>query len=258
DQLERILADRGERVAGIISELPTNPLVQTPDIEQLYELAQKHEVALIADPTVSSVLNVDVLPYCDVLVTSLTKYVSHEGDVLMGAIALGSHSQFFEELKPLIAAYAEPPFHGDVSRVVEQLDRMEEVARTVNANTIALAEFFENHPGVKKTFWAYGGDNRERYEKIEKEPGCPGSMITIDLVKPVEEFYDTCRISKGPSFGMDRTLMSPFMYMAHYDIVSREDGKDELRAYGLNPDLIRISVGTEPIEQIIAAFDEAL
>mgnify|MGYP003314219678 CR=1 FL=1 len=83
-------------------------------------------------------------------------------------------------------------------------------------------------------------------------------MITIDLVKPVAKFYDNCRIPKGPSFGMDRSLMSPFMYMAHYDIISSPTGRDELLEYGLNPDLIRISVGTEPIDQIIAAFDEAL
>lgn len=258
DALAAVLAEQGGRVAGIIAELPTNPLVQTPDIDRLFELARSHGVALIVDPTVSSILNVDLLPYCDLLVTSLTKYVSHEGDVLMGAVVLAANSPFFEALASLIGIYAEPPFHADVSRVVEQLGRMDEVARIVNANTLALAAFFEQHPGVKKVFWAYGGDNRPRYEKIEKEPGSPGSMVTIDLVKPVAAFYDVCRISKGPSFGMERTLMSPFMYMAHYDIVSREDGKDELRAYGINPDLIRISVGTEPIEQIIAAFDEAL
>ena len=57
---------------------------------------------------------------------------------------------------------------------------------------------------------------------------------------------------------MNITLMSPFMYMAHYDFVSTEAGRADLLSYGLNPDLLRIAVGTEPIEQIIAAFDEVL
>lgn len=258
DELAAILADQGDKVAGIISEIPTNPLVQTTDPDRLLELARHYGVALMVDPTVSSIVNVDVLPFCDVLVTSLTKYVSHEGDVLMGAVALQSESPFYEELKNNLSDFVEPPYYRDVHRVSEQLSSIESIAEIVNLNTQKLAEFFAGHRGVKKVYWVNADDNAGRYQKIEKEPGSPGSMITIDLVKPVAEFYDLCRISKGPSFGMDRTLMSPFMYMAHYDIISKPTGRDELLEYGLNPDLIRISVGTEPIEQIIAAFDEAL
>lgn len=258
DVLEGILDERGHEVAGIISEMPTNPLVQTPDMERLLHLTRKYGVALVVDPTVSSVLNVDVLPFTDVLVTSLTKYVSHEGDVMMGAIALQSNSPFYDALKSGIEQHVEPPYHRDVRRVVAQLPGMETVADQVNANTLKLAAYFENHPGVRNTHWAYSSGNAERYCKIEKNAGSPGSMITIDLVKPLVEFYNRCRISKGPSFGMDLTLMSPFMYMAHYDLVSEKSGQKDLKSYGINPDLIRISVGTEPIEQIIEAFEEAL
>ncbi len=256
--LEAILEERGDQVAGLISEMPTNPLVQTPDPERLLALTRKYGVALVVDPTVSSIVNVDTLPYCDVLVTSLTKYVSHEGDVMMGAVALQSESPLYEELKPHIAKFVEPPYSGDVARVAEQLDNIESIAKIVNANTVQLANFFEDHAGVKCVYWVGAPSNSDRYHKIEKDEGCTGGMITIDLVKPVAEFYDKCRIPKGPSFGMDRTLMSPFMYMAHYDIISSSTGRDQLLEYGLNPDLIRISVGTESIDQIIAAFDEAL
>lgn len=258
DVLEAILEERGEEVAGLISEMPTNPLVQTPDPERLLELSRKYDVALVVDPTVSSIVNVDTLPYCDVLVTSLTKYVSHEGDVMMGAAALQSESPLYEELKLYLAEFLEPPCLGDVSRLAEQLDNIESIAEIVNKNTVQLAKFLEGHAGVKRVFWVAADENIERYQKIEKDAGCTGGMITIDLVKPVAKFYDNCRIPKGPSFGMDRSLMSPFMYMAHYDIISSPTGRDELLEYGLNPDLIRISVGTEPIDQIIAAFDEAL
>ena len=258
DELESILKSRGFEVAGIISEMPTNPLVQTPDVERLVNLARTYGVALVVDPTVSSIINVDVLPFTDVLVTSLTKYVSHEGDVMMGVVALQPESPFYDELKSSIDKHIEPPYHRDVKRVADQFLNVESVAKLVNENTIKLAAYFEGHPGVRNTHWAYGADNAERYRKIEKDADCPGSMITIDLVKPLAEFYDNCRIRKGPSFGMEITLMSPFMYMAHYDLVSEETGRDDLNGYGINPDLVRISVGTEPIEEIIAAFDEAL
>ncbi|MCZ6674670.1 MAG: PLP-dependent transferase [Verrucomicrobia bacterium] len=258
DELAAILADRGDKVAGIISEMPTNPLVQTPDVERLLELSRKHGVALIVDPTVSSIVNVDALPFTDVLVTSLTKYISHEGDVLMGALALQSESPFYDELKGLIAEHVEPPYHRDVQRVADQLNNIETIAETVNGNTMKLAEFFQGHSGVRNLYWSYGEAQIDAYKKIEKDADSPGCMITIDLKKPVTEFYDPCRISKGPSFGMDLTLMSPYMYMAHYDMVSEKSGREELLSYGLNADLIRISVGTEPIEQIIQAFEEVL
>lgn len=258
DLLAAILEERGEQVAGIISEMPTNPLVQTPDAARLIALARHHGVALVVDPTVSSIVNVDVLPFTDILVTSLTKYVSHEGDVMMGALALQPDSPFYEKIRDLVGRFAEPPYHRDVQRIADQLSHIDTVASKVNNNTMKLAGYFQGHPGVRNVFWAYEATNRGRYQLIEKRKDSPGSMITIDLVQPLSEFYDRCRINKGPSFGMDLTLMSPFMYMAHYDIITAESGREELLSYGLNPDLVRISVGTEPITQIIRAFEEAL
>ena len=241
NQLASFLEDRGQEVAGIIAEFPTNPLVQTPDSDRLLELSRLHDVVLMVDPTVSSILNVNTMPYCDVLVTSLTKYIAHEGDVLMGLLALNPQSPFYPELKAIVPQYVEPPYHRDVQRVAQQLPHCQAVARTVNANTGKLARYLQRHPGVKKVYWAYADTNRERYRKIERGDHSPGCMITIDLAKPLAQVYDPCRISKGPSFGMVRTLICPYMYMAHYDIVSDPAGREDLQDYGINPDLVRIS-----------------
>jgi len=50
----------------------------------------------------------------------------------------------------------------------------------------------------------------------------------------------------------------PFMYLAHYELVTTDEGRNFLRSIGIDPDLIRISVGTEPITDIIEVFEEAL
>jgi cystathionine gamma-synthase len=63
---------------------------------------------------------------------------------------------------------------------------------------------------------------------------------------------------KGPSFGTEFTLVCPFMYLAHYELVTTDEGRNFLRSIGIDPDLIRISVGTEPIADIIEVFEEAL
>ena len=57
---------------------------------------------------------------------------------------------------------------------------------------------------------------------------------------------------------MTTTLICPFMYLAHYDLVNTEAGRAELRANGLEADLLRLCVGTEPVDEIIAALAEAL
>ena len=85
-------------------------------------------------------------------------------------------------------------------------------------------------------------------------------MITFTLKKigGLTEFYDRLRLPKGPSFGMKTTLICPFMYLAHYDLVTTPAGLAELAASKLDPDLLRLCVGIEPVDDIIATLAEAL
>jgi cystathionine gamma-synthase len=53
-------------------------------------------------------------------------------------------------------------------------------------------------------------------------------------------------------------LISPFIYLAHYDLVTTPEGRTELAEHGLSPDLLRLSVGTEAVDDIIATIAEAL
>ena len=53
-------------------------------------------------------------------------------------------------------------------------------------------------------------------------------------------------------------MMCPFMYLAHYNLVSTPEGREQLRSNGLDPDLIRLSIGLEPPEAIIEELDRAL
>ena len=83
-------------------------------------------------------------------------------------------------------------------------------------------------------------------------------MVAIELHEKIQPFFDALKVMKGPSFGTRFTLVCPFMYLAHYDLVTTDEGTKFLRSIGIDPDLIRISVGTEPISEIIEVFEEAL
>jgi cystathionine gamma-synthase len=83
EDLERRLVD-GERYLALFCEFPGNPLLRSPDLRRLHALADRYDFALVVDETVGNFLNVQVLPYADVLVSSLTKIFSGDSNVMGG------------------------------------------------------------------------------------------------------------------------------------------------------------------------------
>ncbi len=257
-ELAGVLDRHGRRVAAIVTETPTNPLVQTADLAALRAMADRHGAALVLDPTLASPHNVHVLPYADLHINSLTKYAAAEADVMMGALALNAESRFYDDLLPLVDAFGTPPGAGDLARMAAQIPRYPETIAAINRTTPAVAAFLERHPMVRSVHWALRADTAPNYLPLLRRGGGPGGIITFTLNKPLAAFHDPSRIVKSPSFGARFTLMCPFMYLAHYDMVRTAEGRARLRACGLDPDLVRLSVGLEPAEHIIAELDRTL
>ncbi|MDX2111564.1 MAG: PLP-dependent transferase [Verrucomicrobiota bacterium] len=258
DTLEKLIAVRGHEIAGIVAEVPTNPLVQVCDLPRLRTLADRCGAALVLDPTIASPHNVNILPYCDLHINSLTKYAGSEGDVMLGALAINGHSPLADELRNEIPRRLIKPYLRDTQRLAAQIINYGSVVETINANTAKVVEFLLGHPSVREVFWAAQPQSRGNFERIVRPGGGCGAIITFTLRKPLAEFYDRARVVKGPSFGLKFTILCPFMFLAHYDLASNEAGRATMRSQGLDPDLIRLSVGTEPAEEIIAALREGL
>jgi len=83
DDLERRCAG-GERFLALFCEFPGNPLLKTPDIGRLRSLADRYDFAIVIDETIGNFLNVHVLHYADVIVSSLTKVFSGDSNVMGG------------------------------------------------------------------------------------------------------------------------------------------------------------------------------
>ena len=256
--IERIFAKHGGRIAGILAELPTNPLIQTPDIAQLSSLCRTHGAHLLLDPSVASPFNVNVLQHCDVLVASLTKYCASEGDITAGVVAINPAGADATELRAGAAATTEPLYRRDLARLALEIGETHAVIDRINENTARVAAFLESHPKVRQVFWALQPNSQDNYRKIARTPHSTGGMISFTLHVPLDPVYDRLRLPKGPSFGMTTTLICPFMYLAHYNLVTTPAGIAELAASGLDPDLLRLCCGTEPAEEIIASLQEAL
>jgi cystathionine gamma-synthase len=256
--LERLLEKRGSKVAGIVAEVPTNPLIQTPDIPALAALARRHGVHLVLDPSVNSPFAVNLLPYADVVVTSLTKYTASEGDVIAGAAVVNAASPDADALRKGITRWIEPVYPRDLARLAAQIGQTSEVLARIQRSVPEVVAFLSGHPAVREVLWALHPASRENYLKVARSPESVGSMISFSLKGPIDAFYDRLDLPKGPSFGMTRTLICPFLYLAHYDMVTKPEGRSELQANGIDPELLRLSVGTEPTEDIIGALRTAL
>jgi len=253
-KIEAIFKQYAGQIAAVVTELPTNPLLQTLDVEWLSELCLQAGAIRIFDPTMSSVFNVNVLPYTDVLVTSLTKYAASGGDVMVGAYALNPNAAFYSQLKTSVRQESQPPYVRDLNRLAWHMQSVSQLVAAINVNTVKLVDYLERHTAVRRVHWALSDASAANYTKIALGACRPGGMVTIELKGDLSAFYDVSTVVKGPSFGTHFTMMCPFMYLAHYDWVSRSGGRDALRKSGLDPELVRISVGTEPMEAIIAAL----
>ena len=260
DGLKRIFAAHGHRIAGVITEVPTNPLIQTPDLPALAALCRQHGARLLVDPSTASLHNLDVLPHADIVVTSLTKYAASEGDLTAGLAAVNPNGPDAAALRRHLATGIEPLYARDAARLAHEISDTEAVLAKLHVSTPRVVAFLEKHPAVRDVYWALQTSSRENYLKLARQPDATGGMITFTLREAgsLARVYDRLRLPKGPSFGMKTTLICPFMYLAHYDLVSTPAGLAELAASKLDCDLLRLCVGTEPVEDIIATLAEAL
>jgi len=256
--LGRLFAGRGSGIAGVVAEVPTNPLMQTPDVALLASLSRAHSIKLILDPSLASAFSVDCLPHADLVVNSLTKYTGSDGDIIAGLVAVNPAAPDAGFLRRAAAATIEPPYPRDLARLAAQIGNTKAVLARIEESTPRVAAFLASHPAVRTTHWALEPASRDNYLRVARSSGATGGTISFTVRGRLDSFYDRLRLPKGPSFGMRTTLICPFMYLAHYDMVTSEAGRAELAANGLDPELLRLCVGTEPADEIIGALDEAL
>ncbi|GAB5560162.1 MAG: aminotransferase class I/II-fold pyridoxal phosphate-dependent enzyme [Synoicihabitans sp.] len=258
DAIRAAIHEAGDRLAGLVTEVPTNPLVQTADIETLAEWVHAAGGHMVLDPTLVSPFNIRILDHADVVVNSLTKYAANEGDVLAGSVVINPEGADAVHLREEISRRLDPIYSRDLRRLAAQIPAYKATVRRTNDTAREVVNYLENHPAVREVFWSLQASTRANFAKIARESGNIGSMISFTVNRPLAEVYDDMPLPKGPSFGMANTLICPFIYLAHYDLIQTEAGRAELSAAGIDPELLRLSVGIEPAEEIIAALAVAL
>ena len=235
---------------------PSNPLLRTVDLHRVAKACEDGSTPLIIDDSTAGPFNVDALKYADVVTSSLTKWISGEGDVMAGMAVVRADSPLAEAFREALkadAAETAPLYIADAEVLLSNLKSYSKRMKTVNANGLALASWLSKHPAVAEV-WHPSLTHRENYEKVIRKGGGYGGLLSfvLKLPKKTPKVYDALRLSKGPSFGTEFTLVCPYTMLAHYHELEWAEG------CGVSANLLRVSCGLEPIETIIAAFEQAL
>ena len=256
DELESWLVVHHHEVAGLITEVPNNPLIQCLDLPRLRSITKKYDIPLVIDATIATPFNMEVLEYADIVADSLTKYACGNGDVMMGAIILNPTSEVAAECKALIPAIVEKPYFKDIERLAFKIRSYRSRVEKISLNTFALLDYLKHSKRITATYSALNPEFLSNFLEVRKnETALPG-LISVLFDKKLHHYYDQMRFAKGPSFGTEFTLAMPYVYLAHFDLLQTPEGRAYLESIGLKSELLRISVGTEPIDEIIRVFEE--
>jgi len=258
NELLRKIEENKGKIAAVFTEMPTNPFLHTPNLPFLYSRLSEFDIPLIVDGTIGCCVNINYLPYCDFAIESLTKFASGMADVMAGCVVSSPSSNWIKNNPVNLKPYQEKLYINDLKRLALQITGFETRVRTIRKNVFELARYFESHPAVKTVNWSHNEKNKTNYSKIEKERNNYSGLISIEFEGSIEKFYDRLELPKGPSLGTEFTLVMPYFYLAHYDLIRSDKGKNLLRKKNINWELVRISVGTEPIDELIKTFEKAL
>ncbi|TGE66902.1 trans-sulfuration enzyme family protein [Weissella confusa] len=236
-------------------ESPSNPLMHVTDIAEASKIAHEGGAIAVVDNTFASPYNQNPLDLgADVVVHSGTKYLGGHADLLSGFVVVkdAKLAERFKFIQMSIGAVLSPQDSYMVQRSIKTLALR---VQRHNENTMALAEFLNNHPKVAKVYFP-GLPGTPDHEIAKKQMRGFGGMMSIELqpgldVKKFVENLDVFLLAE--SLGGVESLIEVPAVMTHASIPR------EIRiANGIKDELVRISVGIEDIDDLIADMSKGL
>ncbi|KAA8566321.1 hypothetical protein EYC84_008909 [Monilinia fructicola] len=254
DELENRLK-AGEKYLALFCEFPGNPMLNCPDLKRIRALADEYDFAVVVDETIGNFINVHVLPFADIVVSSLTKIFSGECNVMGGSAIFNTSGKYYQALKSVARTEYEDNYWAEDVMFMERNSR-HFVSRIekINDNAEVICEILRSHPLVKSVYYPKYNASRNFYDDCRTPNGGYGGLLsfTFKELPQAVAFYDSIETAKGPSLGTNFTLTSPYVILAHYLEL------DWAAQFGVPAELIRISVGLEDANDLKARFAIAL
>ncbi|SJL17357.1 uncharacterized protein ARMOST_20907 [Armillaria ostoyae] len=246
DDLETLLAMEHARdpsqppVSALYFDFPANPLLKCPDVPRLRKLADQYGFPLIVDETVGNFLNVQMLPYVDIIICSLTKVFSGLANVMGGAFLLNPASKHY----PAFKAYMDANFED-----------------TYFSEDAAIADFFYEDSlkegSVIKQVLYPKYQTRQQYEaswsKATYKPGY-GGLLTLNFISKTAAmaFFDALPCYKTATHGTVMTLALPYAEASfHNELEWALENRVDYAS-------VRFSIGMEDLTSLKDGFKAAL
>ena len=253
---ERIAAEIRPNTRGIWIETPSNPLFNIVDLEAVIAVARAYDLVSMVDNTVLTPFNQQPLKYgADYVVHSATKYLSGHNDGLGGAIVCREESQI-EALAFTANALGAVLGAFDSWLVLRGIKTLALRMREHQRSALRIARYLEEHPAVSRVYFP-GLASHPQYDLIQKQSSGYGGMMSFELHAGIEKAREVCEGTRlfllSESFGGVESLIQHPQTMSHSSM-SAEAQADA----GITDRLVRISVGLEDTNDLLADLDRVL
>jgi len=240
----------------IISESPTNPYLRVTDLRRLAEIRDRHPgVRVMIDSTFATPINQRPLELgADLVLHSGTKYLGGHNDLLAGAICGKSGMvSALRDFRGVLGGTLDPHSAYLLIRGIKTLDLR---VRRQNESALRLAQWLEAQPSVERVYYP-GLQSHPDFNIAREQMRGFGGVVSFLVKGGLDEasrVVDACRLATlAPSLGGVETLIEQPALMSYYELTS-----EERAAIGIRDNLIRLSVGVEDVEDLIADLSQAL
>jgi cystathionine beta-lyase/cystathionine gamma-synthase len=239
----------------IFVESPVNPTCRVIDIPQIAILAEQRGVSLVVDSTLASPINTRPLSYgADVVIHSATKYLNGHHDILCGVVA--GTSSYIEEVRRKMIVWGQAPDPFACWLLERGLKTLDVRVQRCNENAMRVAEWCAGRNEISKVHYA-GLPDHPDHALAKKLLDGFGGLMSIELsggADAADKFVRRLRmIAHASSLGGVDTLVIEPRFSSHAHMTSGERA-----AIGIPDGFLRLSIGIENAEDIIADIAQAL
>lgn len=237
-------------------ETPTNPLLKVSDLEEMVKIAKENDILLGVDSTFATPVFLRPLEYgADIVMHSTTKYLAGHNQII-GGVIITNHQHVYEKMKYIqktIGAVSSP---FDCWLNLSGLKTLHLRMKRHEESALAIAEFLEGHSKIDRVLYPGLASHPQHAIAKAQMSGFSG-MIAFELTggteagKQLMNHVQLCGLAE--SLGSVETMITHPASMTHVDVPA-----EDRRKRGLTDGLVRLSVGIEDVEDIIADLESAL
>ena len=254
---ENVLPYINDKTKLVWIETPTNPTMQIVDIEGVAKITKEKGLLLAVDNTFASpYLQNPIDLGADIVMHSVTKYIGGHSDVVMGAL-LVNDDELYKKLWFVYNACGATPGPQDAFLVLRGIKTLHLRMKAHCENGEKVARYLKNHPKIDKIYWP-GFEDHPNHDIAKKQMRGFGGMVSITLKGA--DLAETFRIASSfnvftlaESLGGVESLINHPTTMTHGSIP-----KEEREKVGVTDNLLRLSVGVEDIDDLLADLEQAL